>query len=545
MFPYSLPYNSPLSLIILAVALAGAGTIAALVYRDNPTSATNRIFVFMTLCTVLWMLVTFLVRIPEFVGISLALHRLGIMLAAPMSFLFFLLGHTMPSRTLLLPKTALRISVLATIFMVVLNASPYAFTSVRMVGELSEPVVGVGLLPFSIISTVFSVLAVYFLVRSYRRETGAAQKQFALMLIGIFLLLGLIISTILIPILLFHSIVFLPFTPLYVMTFLGLTAYAITRYQLFNIKVLVAQAFVTAIDIILFAKIFGEESTDAIIIDAVVLVCVLVFGYFLVRSVRNEVSQRERIQEQEKELVQSNARLKELDIQKSEFLSFASHQLRTPLTAIKWNAGAVLDHSYGDLPEHLREPIQSIFDQSSLMAVLVNDYLNVSRIEQGKMQYQFGPTDLSQLLTSVAVGLEPILKEKGLQLQTDIPKERIMVWADPGKLNQVFGNIVDNAIKYTPQGSISISLKKMAEKNIAHIEITDTGIGMDAETQSKIFEKFVRGTNAAEVNNGGSGLGLFIVKNFVAAHKGNIWPESHGVGQGTTFFVELPLLVQK
>lgn len=245
------------------------------------------------------------------------------------------------------------------------------------------------------------------------------------------------------------------------------------------------------------------------------------------------------------ELEGANVRLRELDKQKSEFLSFASHQLRTPMTAIKWGSGALLDGTYGDIPANLQEPVQSIFDQSSSMAVLVDDYLNVSRIEQGRMQYTFAPTDLVVLLKTVTAQMESGLRAKGLTLTTDLGEGRTMVWGDSGKLAQVFGNIIDNAIKYTPQGSINVSLRKLPEQGVAHIEIRDTGIGMDEATLHKVFEKFTRGDNAAEVNTAGSGLGLFIVKTFVEAHKGKVWPESQGIGHGNVFYVELPLLIQK
>jgi hypothetical protein len=149
-------------------------------------------------------------------------------------------------------------------------------------------------MPFTVGSTLFSVLAIYFLARSYRKSVATEKRQIGLMLAGIFLMLTLIILTILIPVVVFNSLVFLPFTPLYVLVFLGLTAYAITKYHLFNIKVLLTQALIVVIDIVLFAKLFGETSVNARVVDLLVLVFMLVFGFFLVRSVRREVAQYEK-----------------------------------------------------------------------------------------------------------------------------------------------------------------------------------------------------------------------------------------------------------
>jgi signal transduction histidine kinase len=136
------------------------------------------------------------------------------------------------------------------------------------------------------------------------------------------------------------------------------------------------------------------------------------------------------------------------------------------------------------------------------------------------------------------------VQERGLTLAVDVGSERVIVWGDSGKLVQVFGNIIDNAMKYTPKGGIMVTLKKVPERNVARVEVRDTGIGMNVETLGRVFEKFSRGDNARVVNTGGSGLGLFIVKTFVEAHKGKIWPESDGVGKGTNFFIELPLFVE-
>ncbi len=544
MIHFTLPYNSPLSLVAIVLALVGSVTIGFLVYRNNPQSVTNRIFVALTFFTAFWMLDTFLVRIPELYNVSLILHRLGIFLAAPMSFFLFLLGYVMPSPTITLPKKSFLVCACLTIFSMALNVSPYAFVAVHRVNSVSEPVAGPGIIPFAILSTIFAILAIYFLGRSYFRSENEVKHQLGTMLFGIFLLLALIILTIFVPLLFFHTTAFLPFTPLYVLVFLGMTAYAITQYHLFDIKILLTQSLVATIDIVLFGKLFAEPDINYALLDGLILIFMLVFGYFLVRSVNREVKQRELIEKQEHELELSNARLREVDKEKSEFLSFASHQLRTPLTAIRWSIDSIMDGTYGPLPDNLKSAMKTLIDESSGMAVMINDYLNVSRIEQGRMQYQFGPVDLTVLLNDVGTELRPGVEMKGLKLEISVPQEKVMVWGDSGKLKQIFGNIIDNATKYTPQGSIAVLLRKMPGTAMAHVEIRDTGIGMSEDTLKHMFSKFSRGDNAAEVNNNGSGLGLFIVKTFIEAHHGTITAASEGVGKGTQFYVDIPLLVQ-
>ncbi|MEI7719733.1 MAG: HAMP domain-containing sensor histidine kinase [bacterium] len=243
-------------------------------------------------------------------------------------------------------------------------------------------------------------------------------------------------------------------------------------------------------------------------------------------------------------LGRANVQLAALDKQKSEFLSIASHQLRTPLTAIKWSASAILEKTYGEVPPDLRAPIQTIFDESVLMATFINDYLNISRIEQGRMEYHFAPIDMTETLQTVVSEMHPGVVAKGLTFEATIASEKMMVWGDAGKLIQIFTNIIDNAVKYTPSGSITLSAKKVGSDTV-RVEIHDTGIGITQETLHTLFDKFARGKNANDVNSAGSGLGLFVARTFVEAHKGRVWPESAGEGKGTTFVIELPLLVQK
>lgn len=390
----------------------------------------------------------------------------------------------------------------------------------------------------------YFAIAFIVLIRKYLHSTGTSRQQTLFVIFGTYVVLAIAGATnVVAPLLSIFDLIWVG--PAATILWIGVVAYAVTEHQLFNIRVIATESLVVSLWLLFLVRVFVSANTFDLWINSTFFITLLILGIFLIRAVIKEVEQREKIEKQEKELEESNARLRELDVQKSEFLSFASHQLRTPLTAIKWGAGALLDRTYGDVPANLQEPIRSIFDQSSAMAVLVDDYLNVSRIEQGRMQYQFAPVDLGAVVKTVAAQMGPSIQTKGLALVTDIGEDRVMVWGDTGKLIQVFSNIVDNAIKYTPQGTIHILLRKMSERGVAHVEIRDTGIGMDEATRLKIFEKFARGSNAQEVNSGGSGLGLFIVKTFVEAHKGKIWPESQGIGKGTVFYIELPLLIQK
>jgi signal transduction histidine kinase len=252
----------------------------------------------------------------------------------------------------------------------------------------------------------------------------------------------------------------------------------------------------------------------------------VVGGILLVRSVEKEIQAREKIEFQKKEmeiinlkLSAANDRLKDLDKQKTEFVSFASHQLRSPLTAMKGYASLILEGDYGPITEDLKKAAQIIFDSTKTLAIVVDDYLNVSRIELGQMKYDFASFDLRVLVQDVVDELKPNVEKAGLKLESNFEEGvAYTVKGDKEKLKQVVTNIVDNSVKYTPSGKISISLEEDNKK--IRLIVTDTGIGIAKEVIPKLFSKFSRAANANKTNMRGTGLGLFIAREIVNAHKG-------------------------
>lgn len=536
-------YNPSLDIVMLLIAVCIEIVLALAVFLSDRKSATNKIFSLLTIFTILWLLITHIVRAPGLLYDSLTLHRLGIFFAAPMSSLFLLLAHTIPSKKIEMPNKLLYLIFGLTVLMMLVDVSPYAFVGITIIGDTSRPTPGLGLIPFAIISTLFSASAVYVLIHKYRHADGIVKKQLRLVLLGMGAMLGLIITTILIPIIVFGSVIFLPFTPLYALVFLGVTAYAISKYQLFSIKVLLTQSLTLIMIVILFAKLFGEDSQKSQTVDLIVLLFMLMFGYFLVESVKREVKQREHIETLAKELENANTHLKELDRQKTEFVSIASHQLRSPLTAIKGYSSLILEGSFGSIPKKAQEAVEKIFTSSQFMASSIEDFLNVSRIELGTIKYDLKEFDIDTMVSEVVSELTPAAAEKKLTLSfsghCDGP---CVIKGDIGKLRQVILNLVDNSMKYTPKGSVAVSVTSNSQTHTARVEVKDTGVGIPPAVIHTLFAKFVRAANANEVNVMGTGLGLYVAKQFVEAHGGKIWAESPGQNQGSTFIVELPLL---
>ena len=397
-------------------------------------------------------------------------------------------------------------------------------------------------LPFLIIWILYAVLAVVFIAKRLPEATGTERAQLQYMLAGTAIgYAGGVTNYFL-----WFDIAILPYGNISASIYIALVAYAMLKHRLFNLKVIATEFLTFSLWLFIFIRMLLEDTLRDQVINGALLFVTIVIGTILIRSVDSEVEAREEIQKLAENLEDANARLRELDRQKSEFLSMAAHQLRTPLTSIKGYASLMLEGSYGDLPEKVNTVLETIFSSSSRMVDTVSDFLNVSRIEQGKMEYRMEHTDLGGMAKSVVLELALSAKEKGLNLEYhDDGNGPYPIYADTSKLEHVISNIVDNAIKYTQKGSVVVQVEKNIAQNVGRVRITDTGVGIPADALPKLFDKFVRARNANEINVTGTGLGLYVAKEMIEKHKGKIWAESKGENKGSMFIVEIPLSDEK
>lgn len=244
------------------------------------------------------------------------------------------------------------------------------------------------------------------------------------------------------------------------------------------------------------------------------------------------------VERQTTELKQANEDLKRLDKAKSDFISIASHQLRTPLSAIKGFTSMILEGSYGRITEKIKDKTEKIYESTERLIRLVNDLLDLSHMEGGKMEYNFDQVDFDAMVKSVVEELRPNAARRNLNFDCQLSDEEFWVWADEQKLRQVVMNLVDNAIKYTQQGSVEVALERQGSDII--MSVKDTGMGMSQGDIDNLFQKFARGGNAARLHTEGAGIGLYVAKNLIEAQNGRVWAESQGEGKGSIFFVRLP-----
>ncbi len=233
-------------------------------------------------------------------------------------------------------------------------------------------------------------------------------------------------------------------------------------------------------------------------------------------------------------------REKKIEQIKTEFVSLAAHQLRTPLSAIKWTIRMILDGDLGPITKEQGEFIEKAYQSNERMINLIGDLLDVTRIEEGR--YLFKPilTDFEPIVQFVVNSYQEEIKRKGMKFQLEKPEKKLpQVQVDVEKIKLAIQNIIENAIKYTPPGGGIKVLLKYNKKEI-EFQARDSGVGIPKDQQDRVFGKFFRASNVIKMETEGSGLGLFIAKNIIEAHGGKIWFESEE-GKGTTFYFSLPI----
>jgi len=332
---------------------------------------------------------------------------------------------------------------------------------------------------------------------------------------------------------LWYGIPLLPIGNALVILFPILTTYAIARHHLFEIKVIVTELLVGFIALILLIQAIIAPNTTAKLSGFFLLFIFSIVGIMLIRGVIKEVKYREQLQE-------AYQQLQKLDSAKSEFMSIASHQLRTPLTVIKGYISMILDRTYGEPSKKIEDVLKKIFTSNERLIRLVNDLLNVSRIEMGKTEMECTVVSIESIVSGVIEELKFESKRKKIYLREEKPEQPLPhICIDADKIRQALLNVIDNALKYTRKGGVLVKISQLDSK--VKIEVKDTGEGLTKDELGRLFNTFTRGSAGTRLFTEGVGLGLHIAKRFVEMNQGKIWAESEGPKKGSTFYIELPI----
>ena len=343
---------------------------------------------------------------------------------------------------------------------------------------------------------------------------------------------------IILPSPIFGNFHYIHWGPAFTLALVVLVGYAVARYQFMNIKALVTELYAISLFITMAFTLVFPDFIQNFFFRIALLLSVTVFCYLLIRSVLKEVERREQITTLARDLQDANSRLQELDRQKTEFLSIASHQLRTPLSVLNGYLGLLQEGGYGTPSKEMSEIFKNMDESNTRLIKLVDEFLDITRIEQGRTKFYYAPHDMSDIVDSCVKELGQRAEQKGLVLvwNRDAVPHTANV-ADEKIRHGVF-NFFDNAIKYSEHGSIAVKLKER-DGGIEYT-VTDTGLGFEEHDRLNFFQKFYRGENVQGTNVNGTGLGLYVVSKFIDAHGGKVWAKSPGLGKGSEFGFWIP-----
>jgi signal transduction histidine kinase len=304
-----------------------------------------------------------------------------------------------------------------------------------------------------------------------------------------------------------------------------LLSFSISKYKLFNIKLLIPQILVAVLLFLNFAMLFAKDMWSAKLIIVVTLLVTFIIGYLLIRSVKKVDKQRELL-----EISNRNQQT---------LIHFITHQIKGFLTKSKGVFSMLQEGDYGVLPPEAEKIVGEGLKSDNKAVDMVQEILHASNLKNGTMTYNMSSVDISSMIKNIFEGFKDSAIKKGLIFELEA-NEEVKINGDSTQLENVFKNLIDNSIKYTQAGFVNVSLKKSDNKAI--FEIADSGIGISESDRNRLFTEGGRGEESTKVNVESTGYGLFIVKKIIDEHKGKIDVESKGRNKGSKFRVELPLV---
>lgn len=524
-----------LDLLSVGIAIAAIALLGFIVYISNTKSYTNISFLLFCGVTMLWSFFNYISYQTKDPEVSLQLWKVVILLGFWHSFSFFSFLYVFPKEKVKFPFWfTLILTPYVVVFSLWAGIGDLVFSGVSMINGVPTPTVEKGILSFLAIVVLLIVASFTFLIRRIIKAKKGDKKPYVLILIGAILTFILLFTFNLILPAVFKITRFIPLGAITIFPFALFTAYAIFKHKTFKVKNLGSTLLAFLLCVATFIEVIFAENTGQLFLRVGIFLFVLLISIQFIKN----IFALEKIKDS---LEEANVKLQSLDKLKSEFISLASHQLRSPLTVIKGYASTLTDGIVGELTPKQNEIIRHIYTAAQGLASVVEDFLNVTKIEQGGMKYVFVETDVKAIVKDLASDMKIAAEDKKLTFSSSIDETvDYLLQVDGVKLKQVFLNLVDNSIKYTKEGFVKVSLTKDVHNKTVIFSVTDSGVGISEETKAKLFTKFSRGEGGA-LNSGGSGLGLYLAREIVKAHKGEISIDSEGLGKGSTFSVILPV----
>lgn len=307
--------------------------------------------------------------------------------------------------------------------------------------------------------------------------------------------------------------------------FMAFLVYSIVKFRLFNVKIIGASALMAAVWVATASLLAIQDIDVSHAVVAATLIMTTIMGWVLINSVRKEVALREEL-----EIANEG---------QADLLHIINHQIKGYMTKARLAFDDLLNDSSYSISEKARPVIQQGFDSVTEGVIFVQDFLNASNIDKGTYTYNMQPLDFMELVKEEVVEQKQIAEEKGLQFEFHVGEGDYKMTGDKGQLTQTIKNLIDNSIKYTPSGSLKVSLER--QNNEILFTVKDTGVGLSDEVKPKLFTKGGKDKDSQKININSTGYGLSFVKGVVEAHKGRVWAESEGPGKGSSFHMAIPV----
>jgi signal transduction histidine kinase len=323
--------------------------------------------------------------------------------------------------------------------------------------------------------------------------------------------------------------------------FVAFIAYMIVRFKTFNIKLIGTQALVFALGFLVLGIIFIRNIENVRFVAIATLSLIIIVGYLLVRGVKKEIEQKE-------QLAKLNLDLEDLLKQRESLVHLVTHKVKGSFTRSKYIFAGILDGTFGEINPEVKKYAEQGLESDNMGIETVDLVLNAANMEKGLIKYDMKVLNFRDLVEQSISDKKVSIERKGLQLESEIQDGTYNVLGDSIWLKEVVNNLIENSIKYTPSGKISISLEETPARphdssgaggTKIHLTVKDTGVGITEEDKKNLFTEGGRGKDSVKINVDSTGYGLYTVKLIVETHGGKVWAESEGAGKGSAFFVEL------
>jgi signal transduction histidine kinase len=507
-------------LIGVIIAVIGILVLAGIVFFRSSNSITSRTFFFFSIVTIFWGLSNYFLYKFSSPSDSLLALRFHIFLSIWHAYAFFQLAYVFPYTAKPLPLWHRYGLLPVAFFTSTLLLVPFVFNKVSRlipVNEIVNPEKSQGIILAGIVTLSFFASGIYVLFKRIGQTKGDERRQVMLMFTGMSLTAGLLLLFSFILPIGFKNFNFIPYGSLFLFPVIVFTAYAIYIVELFHVKNIFSGLFTFFLCTVSLIELVIADTVEQLLLRVAVFLLTIVIGI---------------------QLVKNTFEIELANEQKSELMSFATHEIRTPITVMRGYATMLLDGDRGVVSREVKDLLQKIMIAGNDVTTLLSEYLDKSKIELGQLEYIPTDFDIKIMVNEVLAIFQIHADQKNLKITKSVRTAgKFIIYADRAKLKEVITNVIDNSIKYTPKGSVTLSISK--EKGYVTIKVADTGVGIEKEVMPSLFKEFSR-ADLQKVNILGTGLGLFLAKRFTEEQGGKIWAESEGKNKGAQLYIRFP-----